>query len=35
MKRNNELSAEIAKLQRNLRKLKEDWIEELKDLDYE
>lgn len=35
MKRNNELSSEIAKLQKSLRKLKEDWIQELKDLDYE
>ena len=33
MKRNNDLSSKIAKLQKSLRELKEDWIELLKDLE--
>lgn len=33
MKRTNELSSEIKKLKRQLQKIREDWMEELKDLE--
>jgi len=33
MKRTNDLSSEISKLQKRLKKLREDWMEELEDFE--